>query len=188
MRLTSGYVIIECLGGCRRSSMTYSTRQSYKDRIQAQRIEVLELDLQPSRLPNPTEKMLRSQFALRSLQSSRSVPQSTILRSVIQRRLASTEGQPPLTGTADNAFNRERRAVKAHAAATSGELLKPNDELSSQDLQISGESYQFSTNLEAEKSSLLTSTVLLSHVSSSLQSTLGIFGTSIGTIGTICLL
>ena len=29
---------------------------------------------------------------------------------------------PPLTGAADNAFNRERQAVKAHAAATSGKM------------------------------------------------------------------
>ena len=28
-----------------------------------------------------------------------------------------------MVGPADNAFNRERAAVKAHAAATSGELL-----------------------------------------------------------------
>ena len=39
-----------------------------------------------------------------------------------QRRLAHVEG-PPLTGAADNAFNRERQAVKAHAAATSGKSL-----------------------------------------------------------------
>ena len=41
-------------------------------------------------------------------------------RSTLQRRLASNDGQPPLTGAADNAFNRERRAVKNHAAATAG--------------------------------------------------------------------
>ena len=48
------------------------------------------------------------------------------LRTTLQRRFASTsEKLPPtgakLTGPADNAFNRERAAVKAHAAATSGE-------------------------------------------------------------------
>ena len=43
------------------------------------------------------------------------------VRSNIRRRFASTNN-PPLTGTADNAFNRERQAVKAHAAATSGQL------------------------------------------------------------------
>ncbi|CAF9909366.1 MAG: Cytochrome c oxidase subunit 6A, mitochondrial [Heterodermia speciosa] len=42
-----------------------------------------------------------------------------ILRNTPQRRLASSEGQPPLTGAADNAFNRERRAVKLHAAESS---------------------------------------------------------------------
>ncbi|KAJ9605602.1 hypothetical protein H2200_010259 [Cladophialophora chaetospira] len=50
------------------------------------------------------------------------------LRSAIQRRSANTasgvpsppgQGATKLTGTADNAFNRERAAVKAHAAATS---------------------------------------------------------------------
>ena len=41
-------------------------------------------------------------------------------RSPLQRRFASS-GEPPLTGAADNAFNRERRAVKQHAAESSGE-------------------------------------------------------------------
>ena len=44
-------------------------------------------------------------------------------RSLSQRRFAHIEG-PQLTGAADNAFNRERQAVKAHAAATSGEILE----------------------------------------------------------------
>lgn len=48
------------------------------------------------------------------------------LRTTIQRRSASTAEKLPATGSklvgpADNAFNRERAAVKAHAAATSGE-------------------------------------------------------------------
>lgn len=42
-----------------------------------------------------------------------------MLRQNFQRRSASG-GLPPLTGAADNAFNRERRAVKAHAAKSSG--------------------------------------------------------------------
>lgn len=46
---------------------------------------------------------------------------SPILRQTFQRRFAHDEG-PSLTGAADNAFNRERAAVKAHAAATSGRL------------------------------------------------------------------
>ncbi|KAL8734413.1 MAG: hypothetical protein Q9181_003216 [Wetmoreana brouardii] len=40
------------------------------------------------------------------------------LRNTAQRRLASGE-MPKLTGAADNAFNRERMAVKQHAAASS---------------------------------------------------------------------
>ena len=43
------------------------------------------------------------------------------VRSTVQRRLASNE-MPKLTGAADNAFNRERMAVKQHAAASSGTL------------------------------------------------------------------
>ncbi|KIW77255.1 hypothetical protein AYO21_07552 [Fonsecaea monophora] len=49
-----------------------------------------------------------------------------LFRSTFQRRLASSgvpsppgQGTSKLVGTADNAFNRERAAVKAHAAATS---------------------------------------------------------------------
>lgn len=41
------------------------------------------------------------------------------LRNTAQRRLASGE-MPKLTGAADNAFNRERMAVKQHAAGSSG--------------------------------------------------------------------
>lgn len=41
-----------------------------------------------------------------------------VIRQNLQRRSASG-GLPPLTGAADNAFNRERRAVKEHAAKSS---------------------------------------------------------------------
>ena len=41
--------------------------------------------------------------------------------SLFQRRFASHDSQK-LTGPADNAFNRERMAVKQHAAETSGKL------------------------------------------------------------------
>jgi len=40
------------------------------------------------------------------------------LRSTLQRRFVSHEIE--LKGAADNAFNRERAAVKAHAEATTG--------------------------------------------------------------------
>jgi cytochrome c oxidase subunit 6a len=43
---------------------------------------------------------------------------SPAFRSTFQRRFASEKTE--LRGVADNAFNRERAAVKAHAAATSG--------------------------------------------------------------------
>lgn len=47
------------------------------------------------------------------------------LRQHVQRRFQSGSEKLPqtgskLVGSADNAFNRERAAVKAHAAATSG--------------------------------------------------------------------
>ena len=45
---------------------------------------------------------------------------SPVVRSAFQRRFAST-GSSGLHGAEDNAFNRERLAVKQHAAATSGE-------------------------------------------------------------------
>ncbi|EHK96015.1 putative Cytochrome c oxidase subunit 6A, mitochondrial [Glarea lozoyensis 74030] len=44
---------------------------------------------------------------------------SPSVRTPFQRRFAS-HGESTLKGVEDNAFNREREAVKAHAAATSG--------------------------------------------------------------------
>lgn len=44
------------------------------------------------------------------------------LRNAVQRRFASTDGLPKLEGAMDNAFNRERQAVKAHAAKSAGEV------------------------------------------------------------------
>ena len=46
---------------------------------------------------------------------------SPILRHTVQRRFAHEEVKlPKLEGAMDNAFNRERQAVKAHAAASTG--------------------------------------------------------------------
>lgn len=59
---------------------------------------------------------LMSRLSQRAGQQLRSTP----ARSAVQRRFASTEGKT-LKGVPDNAFNRERANVKAHAAATSGE-------------------------------------------------------------------
>ncbi|KAK2758076.1 Cytochrome c oxidase subunit 6A, mitochondrial [Arachnomyces sp. PD_36] len=61
---------------------------------------------------------LMSRLTQRAGQQLRSTP----ARSVIQRRFASTEGKHTLKELPDNAFNRERAAVKEHAAATSGEF------------------------------------------------------------------
>ncbi|KAL9132295.1 MAG: hypothetical protein Q9175_006535 [Cornicularia normoerica] len=51
--------------------------------------------------------------------------QPPILRSILQRRFASTE-PPKLVGPMDNAFNRERLAVKHHAAQSAGSLNAKN--------------------------------------------------------------
>jgi cytochrome c oxidase subunit 6a len=53
------------------------------------------------------------------------VLRSSNVRSTVQRRFESTAEKLPqpgqkLVGPQDNAFNRERAAVKSHAAATSG--------------------------------------------------------------------
>lgn len=66
--------------------------------------------------------MLAQRLALRANAPFSRCAGSPILRHTLQRRLASSGGQPPLTGAADNAFNRERLAVKQHAAESSGEL------------------------------------------------------------------
>lgn len=50
----------------------------------------------------------------------RSSARTPVLRQTIQRRFAH-EG-PKFEGAADNAFNRERAAVKAHAAGSTGEF------------------------------------------------------------------
>ncbi|KAJ9620343.1 hypothetical protein H2204_012312 [Knufia peltigerae] len=62
---------------------------------------------------------------LRFAQQMRAFAPRQTLRSSLQQRFASTHPSPPgqagskLVGAQDNAFNRERAAVKAHAAATS---------------------------------------------------------------------
>jgi len=59
-------------------------------------------------------------FPQRSLFRAAAQLRSPAVRSAFQRRSAST-GSSGLHGAEDNAFNRERLAVKEHAAATSGE-------------------------------------------------------------------
>ena len=87
--------------------------------------------------------MAPSQSLLRSPQRMvLQIRSSSANRSLLQRRFAHIEG-PQLTGAADNAFNRERQAVKAHAAATSGETLQRRTLITfgTDDEQIPGESY-----------------------------------------------
>lgn len=59
--------------------------------------------------------MLPRPSMLRALKPAGRQGQSNILRSTLQRRFASTD-PPKLVGPMDNAFNRERLAVKHHAA------------------------------------------------------------------------
>lgn len=73
-------------------------------------------------LPHTPLKMLSRQALLRA--------RAPALRNAIQRRFASTDGLPKLEGAMDNAFNREREAVKAHAAKSAGEFPSKSDCLS----------------------------------------------------------
>ncbi|GAB1196037.1 hypothetical protein APSETT444_005303 [Aspergillus pseudonomiae] len=65
----------------------------------------------------PQRNILR--LAQRSAQQQRSAP----VRSAIQRRFNSTDSKLPWM--VDNEFNRERAAVKHHAASTSGAAVIP---------------------------------------------------------------
>jgi hypothetical protein len=69
----------------------------------------------------PQLKNHSTMFHQRSMFRAASQLRSPAIRSAFQRRFAST-GSGGLHGAEDNAFNRERLAVKEHAAATSGEF------------------------------------------------------------------
>lgn len=62
--------------------------------------------------------MFPQRSMLRTSQRFAAQLRSPTVRTPFQRRFASTEGA--FKGAEDNAFNRERKAVKDHAAATSG--------------------------------------------------------------------
>ena len=66
--------------------------------------------------------MLPRTSILRTTQLASQQTRSPILRSTLHRRFASNE-PPKLVGPMDNAFNRDRLAVKAHAAQSAGKLL-----------------------------------------------------------------
>lgn len=72
---------------------------------------------------------MNASLGLRALQRTARAP---AFRRTIQRRWGSSGtapsgiGSQPLQGAADNAFNRERSAVKEHAAATSGRSTREN--------------------------------------------------------------
>lgn len=60
-------------------------------------------------------------FSSRSIVRAAAPLRSQAVRQAIQKRLAHAEAKLP-AGIQNNAFNRERQAVKDHAAATSGKL------------------------------------------------------------------
>jgi len=66
--------------------------------------------------------MFPQRAMLRTSQRFAAQLRSPTLRSSFQRRFASSESSG-FHGAEDNAFNRERQAVKDHAAATSGPYL-----------------------------------------------------------------
>ena len=77
--------------------------------------------------------------------------QRSFLRYVRHRRFASTE-PPKLVGPMDNAFNRERLAVKHHAAQSAGEKLRghdrADDQMSKLYSQIFGGNFAYSIAFE----------------------------------------
>lgn len=64
--------------------------------------------------------MLSQRSVLRLSQRAAQQLRASPARNAVQRRFNSSE--PKLPWVVDNEFNRERAAVKEHAAATSGEL------------------------------------------------------------------
>lgn len=86
--------------------------------------------------------MVQRQILQRSLASPIRHAFTPSIRSTVPRRFASDE-MPKLTGAADNAFNRERMAVKQHAKASSGTNTRSYHSLVSMLTlsQISGENY-----------------------------------------------
>jgi hypothetical protein len=70
-------------------------------------------------LNHNNDTMFPQRTMLRSSQRFAFQLRSPAVRTPFQRRFASTESSG-FVGAEDNAFNRERKAVKDHAAATSG--------------------------------------------------------------------
>ena len=65
--------------------------------------------------------MALAPFAMRIRHSAAHRAYLPLTRASIQRRYATTD-PPKLVGPMDNAFNRDRLAVKQHAAQSAGEL------------------------------------------------------------------
>jgi hypothetical protein len=98
--------------------------------------------------PTTRTKMFPQRQMLRTTQRFAANLRSPAVRTPFQRRFAS-HAESGLKGVEDNAFNRERQAVKAHAAATSGtsRCFPLRFARCANELEISGANCQSSTNL-----------------------------------------
>ena len=67
--------------------------------------------------------MLLKSSVLRASQLASRQVRSNIFRNTLQQHFSSTGPTTKLIGPMDNAFNRERLAVKQHAAESTGELM-----------------------------------------------------------------
>jgi hypothetical protein len=95
--------------------MRHPTLLSY-DSTQLQTIAVSKEQL------NQHNNMFSSRPMLRASQRLASPLHTPAVRASLRRRFASTESSA-FHGAENNAFNRERKAVKDHAAATSGTYI-----------------------------------------------------------------
>jgi hypothetical protein len=119
--ISNSRINIELASGCAKftpslRSFRFQRRSTHLDNLQSSTVYC-----PPPQSPLQTFTMSFHRVGLRLAQQMR----SPALRSTIQRRFETSSSKLPLpgtklTGAADNAFNRERAAVKAHAAATSG--------------------------------------------------------------------
>lgn len=103
-------------------SLTKRSKRAFPDRMVTSAVTAVSRSTYLNHSKNllhlqPT--MVRQQLFQRASTLMKNHAIQPSLRNTVQRRLASGE-MPKLVGTADNAFNRERMAVKQHAAASSG--------------------------------------------------------------------
>lgn len=114
-------------GQVRHISVAWSTvypiqppRERYIKYREQQRVQSLETEYSNFYIYTK-DTMLPRPLIVRASQFARRHMQAPVYRDALQRRFAST-GPPKLEGPMDNAFNRERAAVKAHAAQSAGTI------------------------------------------------------------------